>query len=541
MSAHAVSRRRLLQSAPAIGIVAAGCSTTANTERQNTNESNSKVQLPSYIQDNSVKPDLPGDDKGVMAGYLSYPRNPQSRTPAPGAGDTITALCGIDGGGVPPSRDRNSFWQELDKRLGAKLEFTMVPNANYVDKLQTTVAGDELPDIVALRPIPRLPGLLASRFTDLSKHLAGDAIKKYPALANIPTRSWRSCVFNGGIYGVPLNRSALFREMIVRQDIVSAMGLSTSGVTDGKTFLQLCRELTIPSKNQWAMGNLTLNLEFIKEMVGAPNVWAEADGKFTRDYETEEMKQAIDILRTMWKDGLFHPDTFGKVNIADLFGAGRVVMNNGGTGSAYQQFPTLYKPTAPNFDIGYLAPPKWDGGGLADYYLGEAIYSPVGLTKADDGRIDYLLQVMNWLASPFGTEEYLFLNYGAAGQHHTLSGTDPVKAPTGVAETALPVRYLAAAPVVIYSPGSPDDSREYHSYQTGVVPRGLESAALGLYSPTDQEKSATLYKQIVAELGDVVQGRKPMTAWDDAVKLWRSSGGDQIRNEFEQAYADANE
>ena len=61
------------------------------------------------------------------------------------------------------------------------------------------------------------PELLRAKFADLTEHLSGDAVKEYPFLANLPTESWRTCVFNGGIYGLPVPRAAVlyvFRGMV---------------------------------------------------------------------------------------------------------------------------------------------------------------------------------------------------------------------------------------------------------------------------------------------------------------------------------------
>ena len=33
----------------------------------------------------------------------------------------------------------------------------------------------------------------------------------------------------------------------------------------------------------------------------------------------------------------------------------------------------------------------------------------------------------------------------------------------------------------------------------------------------------------------IITGRQPLSAFDDAIKEWKSRGGDQIRQEFEQA------
>jgi putative aldouronate transport system substrate-binding protein len=497
--------------------------------------------LPSYQAYTAVKPDLPGDNNGVMPAFLSYPTNPiQFASTPPGKGDTVTTMTSIDGGGVPPTLSGNSFWGALNDRLKLNLQINMTPNADYIAKLQATIAGNELPEIFNIRPITGMPDLLAAKGQDLTEFLAGDAIKDYPALANIPTVSWQSCIFNERLYAIPLNRSVLKYDPIVRQDLLDAQGVKTADVKDGPSFLDFCQAVTNPAKSQWATsfpGGTTL---YLSQMYDVPNVWAQANGKFTKDYETDGFKEVLNTENQMWKKGYWHPDTFGTVNVAQLFGTGRIVFLNGGAATAYYQYAPLYKAGAPNFKIGYMAAPKWDGSGPAEFYFGPAIYSPVALRKQSADRIKYLLSIMNYLASPFGTQEYLFLNYGVKGTDYTMQGSDPIKTAQGVTELNLPIRYLAAAPLVIYAPGDPTSAKEYHSFQEQVVPRSVQSAALGLYSPTDLQKGPAIESAITSVRNDIIQGRKSVSDWDAAVKAWRSGGGNTIRSEYEEAFAKAN-
>jgi putative aldouronate transport system substrate-binding protein len=48
-----------------------------------------------------------------------------------------------------------------------------------------------------------------------------------------------------------------------------------------------------------------------------------------------------------------------------------------------------------------------------------------------------------------------------------------------------------------------------------------------------------LTNDLVQVLNDVVVGRQPLSAFDQAVKDWQDRGGNQIRREFEQAIAAA--
>ena len=62
---------------------------------------------------------------------------------------------------------------------------------------------------------------------------------------------------------------------------------------------------------------------------------------------------------------------------------------------------------------------------------------------------------------------------------------------------------------------------------------------LGLFSPTDASKGAILLQKVVDGLAEMVTGHTPVSGFDPLVKDWRSAGGDQIRTEFQQAYADS--
>lgn len=547
MSRPLVSRRAVLRAAggalvaaPAVGV--AGCgSGEGNKSGQNTAASNSAVKLPTYVPYEAVKPDLPGSNTGVMPAFLQFPTPKPFSTEVPGKGDEVTAMANLAGNGVPPALARNEYWQALNKRLNIDLKIRMSPNAQYPSQLQTALAGGDIPEIVGFRPVANTPDILNAKFADLTEYLSGDAIKDYPGLANIPSRSWISCVYNGGIYGIPLDTCALYREMVVRRDIVTELGLSLDDITDGASFLEFCRAVTDPKKNRYAVGWVTFTLYFLNQMNGAPNSWGEEGGKFIRDFETDAFKKSLATLTTMWKEGLFWPDTFGQVNIAELFGTGRVVMNNGGSGTAYVAYPENYRPQYPKLEVGYLVPPKWDGGGRAKYYMGPAIISPVVLRKASPDRLKYLLKILDYLASPFGTEEFTFLKYGIKDVHHTLYGTDPIKTDKGKNELTVPVRYLAAPRTVINAPGNPEASQEYHQYQVEAVTEQVDDAALGLYSPTAQSDDTRLYARMISLVGDIMQGRKPMSDWDEGVRQWRKDGGDTIRAEYEDAFAKAND
>lgn len=115
--------------------------------------------------------------------------------------------------------------------------------------------------------------------------------------------------------------------------------------------------------------------------------------------------------------------------------------------------------------------------------------------------------------------------------------TDPVPLDSGVGQTQLGQQYLADAPTVLYLPGEEDVVKAQYEQMNRVLPDGTSSPVEGLYSETDVRKGGQLEKKLRSVRDDILQGRQPVTAWDDAVKEWRSGGGDKIRAELEEALA----
>ncbi len=90
------------------------------------------------------------------------------------------------------------------------LQLTIVPTPDMPTKFATLVAGNDLPDLIEPATtlpnglpagIGNLPAFLAAKCQNLDEFLAGDAVNEYPFLANIPTPHWKTCVWNGSIYG----------------------------------------------------------------------------------------------------------------------------------------------------------------------------------------------------------------------------------------------------------------------------------------------------------------------------------------------------
>jgi putative aldouronate transport system substrate-binding protein len=270
-------------------------------------------------------------------------------------------------------------------------------------------------------------------------------------------------------------------------------------------------------------------------MLGVPNTWAEDGGKLVSAHEDPRTKQAIGFVADMWAKGYIHPDSIANpVLYPTWFKGGTIAMETGALASWKVQMSDLVSQGLPAITCNGIVLPKFDGGGVASYWMSSSSRGLTALKKASPDRIKELLRILNWLAAPFGTDEYLLKTYGVKGRNYTLQGSDPI--PIKDKEELLYFYgYMANPPEVLYTPGAADVVKRQHEIQTQVIPSAVKNPAQGLVSATSLKKGALLAKTIHDGMTDIITGRKKLDTWDDVVKKWKSQGGDDMAKEYTEA------
>lgn len=496
---------------------------------------NASVVLPDHVPYARVEPDLPGTRKGVLNGYLHYPGDPVTAFPGgpPAEGPGVRVLT-LMFNPVPPPVGRNTYWRALNKSLGTDLKLEMVPAEEYPNKFNVVIAGGDLPDAMAIRPeTSQRPAMLHALCQDLSEHLSGSAVRDYPYLANIPPQAWRSTVYNGGIYGLPMPRANVGSVMFYRADRLKERSLDPDPA-DFAEFRKLCTEVSEPRRNRYALGDPLTTLYFVLEMLGGANIWREDKGRFTYWLEeTGKVKQALDAVRQLVKAQTLHPDAFVVLNkFKDWFGSGQIALNYDGN-TAWNDYYRLNIPNNKDFALGGMLAPGFDGG-PGTHWSGVSSFATLAFKKAPQDRIKQLLRMCNALAAPFGTDAYKLRKYGVHGVDHTLQGNDPLLTPTGTTETTVPTLFVTDAPQALYLPEWPDVVPRQHAFQRRALEALVTNPAEGLYSETDVTKGGPLLERIQDQLKGIMQGRVPLSSWDDTVRTWRREGGDTMRAEYEK-------
>jgi putative aldouronate transport system substrate-binding protein len=522
---------------------------------------------------NGPKPDFASTGPQYEDGYTNYPtQNPKSWTKgAPGLGSNVSVLAQARGVGssTPPTPfDQNPAWKEVNKQLNANVTFNIAPSADYGAKLAAIMSGSDLPDVIFFQgglggtnatsntggasATTNLPAFLQHSMADLTPYLGGDAIKDYPNLAAIPTFAWKNsgCAFEGKIYMWPVERYRPLNMMFRNTAIWDAEVGANYVPTDAADFRRVLEQLNRPKEGRAAIigTNIQYNLQVFPAMFGAPNGWAlDASGKLIKDIETPQYKEAVGYIRDLITAGLYQPDFINtaasqsSTAATNAFAAGKgatIVYTFGVNWSTLWATSQAAKPPVNFLPIGLFPAQK---GGKPGHFLGPGFIATNGMKKGSPERIQEVLRIVDWLAAPFGSQEDLLLTYGLKDVEYTLDAAGhPVQLPGKAADTqAVPWLYIVQHPQVMFFPNYPDYAKLEYEAEHMLIPAGIEDPTWGLFSPAASTQGPSANQLVLDMLTDILFSRREMSEYDQMVKDWQSKGGNQIRQELQQALAAA--
>ena len=511
---------------------------------------NTRKALPNFYAAPVAPPDMPGDANGLEPAYVNFPKNlVKLVNEPPGKGGDVNCLV-LWNSAVPTPLERNSAWQQLNKELNANIKPNLVPQSDYGAKWGTVMAGGDLPDLMYVSPVPQIPNIAAfmsAACVDLTEYLAGDAVKAYPALANIPTDSWRSAVIGGKLWGVPIPRSKTGWQMFAQTSLIEKLGLGGKWPTNADDFKAFCKALTNPAAGRWAIGMTNDNtsgpysMYYFSCIFGAPNNWRlMPNGSLVKNIETDEYKAALAYVRDLVQLGYVSPDIKSNADSSNDFYADKIVMRSNVwayyiVGLITRGF-TMKKTYR-------TVPPFGHDGSPGTNLLGPGNIGYVTMKKGSPARVKEVLGVINYLSSPIGSTEHLVAKYGVKGADWNYNDRGiPTYTDQGIANIVSgpnvgPWGFAGSPAPFLFSPEVPDFGRFASEEEKKLLAVGVADPTLGYYSAADAKNGAQLERLIFDAVSGIAAGRKPMSDLDLLVKDWRSRGGDTIRGEYEKAIA----
>ena len=290
-----------------------------------------------------------------------------------------------------------------------------------------------------LNSIPRIQDAVENLFADLTPLLAGDISERWPLLANIPTPAWLECIWNGKFKALPQPEGNPFgNPLFARKDILDQLGLPYP--TNAEELLETAREITDPAADRWAFGNIEL---FVHQMFRTPyQEWRlESDGRLVNAIETEEMRRRSSssiaattrVSCTRTTPPAPRPTSSRSSAAASWCSAPTA----GVTGK--RRWPAV---ASDNPDYNQQPVPAFaHDGGTPQVNGSDPAWAFTFLHRdLTQEQLEEILDVANWLAAPFGTEEYELHQYGVEGVHFEYDADgEPQLTAQGQAEAGRPV------------------------------------------------------------------------------------------------------
>jgi putative aldouronate transport system substrate-binding protein len=495
---------------------------------------------------------VPSGMEGVPDVFLKYPTPQKTYDGVPGSGGTVRAFT-ISYSPPPTPKDDNQYWQELEARLGVTWEIDMTPQPNYGEKSAALLAGGDLPDLFYINPgqnaSQQYQALAQGAFLDLTPYVTGDALQQFQNLREFPQFMWDNLKFQGKIFGVPLPSGRGAGQPHYRVDWAETLGESpdtwdglramlaafTNGDPDGNG-----------SQDTWGQGRFNggwnvWDNRTTTQATRTPNNWRlNDDGTLVNMIETDEYRQAIELQIAMFQEGAYHPDAASMTfdDAKNTFIAGGTGLHYEGTTSFYGRGSTggQLADAYPEARITNVPIVAVDGGpGVT--HNGGGFFGYVGIPASigDDERVLELLRILDYLASPFGSEEELFLSNGLEGVHWEYNDAGaPVRNDKGQQDIS-DLTYLMGPQNVLFYAETPELGLEVQRVLKDTVSVGIDDPTLTLFSQTNVDMGPTLSQLGMDSITPIVTGRESIDALDAAIQSWKDQGGEQIRQEFQEA------
>ena len=541
--------------APASGTAPpAPSSVSGNTQGASTSASTPSTSsaLPAYLPlTGGFQPDVPSTGQYIDDGFVNYPAHPFKAVPgaAPGSGGTVQVFMLSYYPPVTPL-EQNPAWQEVNRQLGASVQFNFVAGPDYSAKLGTLMAGNDLPDVIApstshtpAKSAPVPPGPLR-RPDPLPRRRRGERLSlpgrhSGTRVEERRTDQWKALHAANPAHDLRPE----WHSVLPRPHLGKEIGANV-WPSNADDFKRMLVQLNHPQENRYAFGAAVMpfGLVVFAQIFGAPNNWGlDSAGKLVRDRETDAYKGAVSYTRDLLTAGVYSPNQLttypnnGQATRQDVI-AGRIAVVVDGAGAAWGDVLQRGAHANPPMYLSPIPPFPAQDGGTKVHYFSTGYTALNTLRQASPDRIRELLRVINWLAAPFGSQEDLLLKYGVGDVDYTLDDKgNPVPTDRGLPDAGyMPWQFLSKNAPVQYNANVPAYAQMQRHAEELSAPAGVFDATQGYISDTALNKGPTLEQAFLDGTTDIIAGRRPMSDYDGLVKDWQTNGGDQIRKEYLQ-------
>ncbi|ENH97913.1 ABC transporter substrate-binding protein LplA [Gracilibacillus halophilus YIM-C55.5] len=210
----------------------------------------------------------------------------------------------------PPEED-SPAWEAIEEFTNTNLDITFVPNSNYDERFNITLASGELPSIILTGKTPSfISAVEDGAFWDLT-----DYVDEYENLSQMNEIVKNNISIKGRIYSLYRSRPLGRKAVTIRKDWLDNLGMEMPQTIDEFYDVMYAFTHDDPDGNgkDDTIGTVISEYEgpwdIMQTWFGVPNKWGiDDEGKLYPHFQDPQYREALDFFKKMYDEGLVNED-----------------------------------------------------------------------------------------------------------------------------------------------------------------------------------------------------------------------------------------
>ncbi|GAA0356504.1 extracellular solute-binding protein [Alkalibacterium iburiense] len=445
----------------------------------------------------------------------------------------------------PPT---DTIINEIEEYTNTELDFTWIPDASKEERLNTALASGNLGDIVTVTILNNSSvrnAYKAGAFWDVEPFL-----DDYENLSEISEDMRRSASIEGIMYGIPFQKPLARNGIVIRQDWLDNLGLDVPETLD--ELYEVARAFTEDDPDGDGQDNTfgfidRADLKYgafktIATYHGAPNEWLEEDGTFTPEFDTQEYVDAMDFLREAYENGYINQDfaVTSKEDQQEGFAQGRAGIYVGNLVDA-RNLRNMSEGLQDHMELVQVNKMSVDGNSPRIWSDNNGIGGLLSIPVNEVETEEELRDVLQFLNDIIDEEVYMLMTAGIEGVHYEVDGNTTVRLDDDLWQQEVQPFSSSRPKEVGFDRYQEDDPVKVESDR--LILENEEFAVLNPAYSLESETFSTNGSELAIIIEDAtyqyILGDIDLAGFEDAVQRWYDQGGQQIIDEYEAAYEEA--
>lgn len=439
--------------------------------------------------------------------------------------------------GLCPDADlQEAVVKKLEEKTGTEITSIIPPVASYTEKLETMIAGGNVPDIFSVsQAMTKLPNYIArGKVLKLNEYIENSEI-----LSQIPRELYDEISVDGGIYHVPYQYPKV-KILFLRKDIMEEYGINLSNTPTTEEFMTEMSKLQGTGIIPFSFPKWIDNFQFFMNSFGAyAGIYPNANGEYVDGFQEPQMIEALNYLRDLYTSGIIDQEfiTTENATMREYVYTGKAASNIDYC-TNYTNYISQSKLAGNEtdvFPIYAIVGPGAEGGGL-----NEAVQTALAISS-DCKDPEKAIEVIETLI--FDPEMYpTFFNVGIEGEHYTVDENGLLQATEKAANSGYNPTFTFLYETFIdefdvnFNPS--DEIKDSLDSQNAIIEetmlyKGPKYAIPTGVSDSYDEVSASItsaWKEIVSQV--VLGSASVEEGMNNYQNFWKSINGEQILKEL---------